>query len=296
MRTGVTCVVPARLGSTRFFGKLLTPVFGKPVIVHTLERALGAGCFARVVCLTDSVGIGEAVAAHGYEWVLTGDAANGTERIARALGQPELQDADLIVNLQGDEPAFPEEGLRTLATALMAEPDAVHVLVHEDEPSDDDLKNPNRVKVAFQSCGAFAGFVRAVPAGARAEAYRLQLGGYAYSRAYLERYAALPPSADEIALSHEMLRAPGLAPLRAHPSRPGASVDVPEDLDNARAALETILRNGDANDNAPRTTKETSGPVPGAARDERVAPGEGTLAPENLSREEPQTKLQGAPA
>src|SRR5690606_36960178 len=77
---------------------------------------------------------------------------------------------------------------------------------------------------------------------ARAEAYRLQLGGYAYSRSYLERYAGLPPSADETALSHEMLRAPGLAPLRAHPARPGASVDVEDDLVAARAALEALAR------------------------------------------------------
>jgi len=238
MSGGVTCVVPARLGSTRFFGKLLAPLLGKPLIVHTLERAVEAGCFDRVVCLTDSREIGEAVAERGFAWALSGEAANGTERIARSLALPALRGADLIVNLQGDEPAFPVEGLRTLASALTHEPEAVHILVHDEEPSHDDLGNPNRVKVAFQSCGAFAGFVRTVPEGARAEAYRLQLGGYAYSRTYLERYAATLPSADEIALSHEMLRAPHLAALRAHPSRPGASVDAPEDLDAARAALE----------------------------------------------------------
>jgi len=261
MSAGVTCVVPARLGSTRFFGKLLTPILGKPVIVHTLERARGAGCFDRVVCVTDSQEIGEVVASYGFEWVLSGEAANGTERIARALNHATLRDADLIVNLQGDEPAFPEEGLRTLAAALKAEPEAVHILVHEDEPSTEDLANPHRVKVAFQSCGSFAGFLRAVPDGARAEAHRLQLGAYAYHRDYLLKYAALPPSTDEIALSHEMLRAPGLVTLRAHPSRPGASVDVEADLAAARAALEGL--------SARRTT---------------------------FSHTETQTTLQGAPA
>jgi 3-deoxy-manno-octulosonate cytidylyltransferase (CMP-KDO synthetase) len=278
MSVGVTCVVPARLGSTRFFGKLLTPILGKPVIVHTMERAKGAGVFDRVVCVTDSQEIGELVASQGFEWVLSdsrrGDAANGTERIARALGRI---DADLIVNLQGDEPAFPEEGLRTLSAALQAEPEAVHILVHEDEPSAEDLANPNRVKVALQSCGAFAGFVRTVPAGARPEAYRLQLGAYAYSRAYLEQYAALPPSVDEIALSHEMLRAPGLATLRAHPSRPGASVDVEDDLIAARAALEAL---GPAT-HAPRTARGTTPP---------------TFFQTNPTEEEPQTTLQGASA
>ena len=72
--------------------------------------------------------------------------------------------------------------------------------------------------------------------------YRLQLGAYGYSRSYLEQYAALPPSVDEIELSHEILRAPGLAPLRAHPARPGASVDVPADLVAAEHALRGAKR------------------------------------------------------
>jgi 3-deoxy-manno-octulosonate cytidylyltransferase (CMP-KDO synthetase) len=244
MRTGVTCVVPARLGSTRFFGKLLEPLFGKPVVVHALERAAGAGCFNRVICFTDSPEIGAAAAEHGFKWALTGGAANGTERIARHL---DALDTDLIVNLQGDEPAFPEEGLRTLCAALVRNPECVHLLVHADAPSREDLDNPNRVKVALDADGFVTRFVRA-PAlrlrsgtGDAETQCRLQLGAYGYSRAYLEQYAALPPSAAEIEMSHEILRAPGLAPLRAHVSTPGASVDVPDDLIAARQALETLI-------------------------------------------------------
>jgi 3-deoxy-manno-octulosonate cytidylyltransferase (CMP-KDO synthetase) len=247
MRPHVTCVVPARLGSTRFFGKLLTPLFGKPVVVHALERAAGAGCFDRVVCVTDSPEIGAAAAAHGFEWVLSdergGEAVNGTERIARALDALDSLGigSGLFVNLQGDEPAFPEDGLRTLCAALRAEPEAVHLLVHEDVPTAEDVANPNRVKVVLDEEGLVKGFVRSPSIAGPVEAYRLQLGAYGYSRPYLERYAALPPSSGEIALSHEILRAPGLAPLRAHPARPGASVDVPEDLTAARRALEHAL-------------------------------------------------------
>src|SRR4051812_28890482 len=104
MRSDITCVVPARLGSTRFPRKLLQALFGKPVIVHTLERALEAGCFAEILCFTDSPEIRDTVEKHGFRAVLTGDAANGTERIACNLGALE---SDLVVNLQGDEPAFP---------------------------------------------------------------------------------------------------------------------------------------------------------------------------------------------
>ena len=92
----ITCVVPARLGSTRFPGKLLQPLFGKPVIIHTLERALEAGCFTEILCFTDSPEIGEAALDHGFRAVLTGDAANGTERIARNL---EAIHSEFVVNL-----------------------------------------------------------------------------------------------------------------------------------------------------------------------------------------------------
>jgi 3-deoxy-manno-octulosonate cytidylyltransferase (CMP-KDO synthetase) len=244
MQPRVACVVPARLGSTRFFGKLLTPLFGKPVVVHALERAAGAGCFDAVVCLTDSPEIGSVVAEHGFEWVLSGEASNGTERIGKSLAALDALgvDADLFVNLQGDEPAFPEDGLRALCAALRAEPGSVHLLVHEDAPTAEEIANPNRVKAAMDDEGLVAGFFRTAAANrglAGDMAYRLQLGAYGYGRAYLAAYAALPPSAEEIALSHEILRAPGLAPLRAHPARPGASVDVPEDLAAAERALTT---------------------------------------------------------
>jgi 3-deoxy-manno-octulosonate cytidylyltransferase (CMP-KDO synthetase) len=252
MGQGVTCVVPARLGSSRFPGKLLQPLRGKPVVVHALERAAEAHCFDRVVCFTDSVEIGAAVQAHGFPFVLTGDAANGTERIARNLDAlPEGE--TLIVNLQGDEPAFPVEGLRALCGALRRHPDLVHLLVHEDAPSAEDLANPNRVKASLDSLGFVRDFIR-VPepvegprmATGVSVAYRLQLGAYGYSRAYLQRYATLSPSARELELSHEILRAAphqsGWAPLRAHFSKPGASVDVPADLDIALAALNETLQ------------------------------------------------------
>ena len=256
MEQGVTCVVPARLGSTRFPGKLLKLIEGKPVVVHALARAAEAACFDQVICFTDSVEIAEAVRAHGFACALTGDADNGTERIARHLDAlPALsngEDTNLIVNLQGDEPAFPVEGLRTLCAALRKHPDLAHILVHNDAPSAEDLANPNRVKVAVDSLGFARDFVRIVPAatqGIRQDAltaaiYRLQLGAYGYSRAYLQRYATLSRSAREIELSHELLRAgdhqPGWVPVRAHFSAPAASVDVPEDLDLARAALAAL--------------------------------------------------------
>ena len=99
LEADVTCVVPARLGSTRFPRKLLQPLFGKPVIVHTLERATEAECFADIVCFTDSEEIGAAVADHGFRYVLTGEAANGTDRIGRNLDSIQTD----LVSLRGKQ-------------------------------------------------------------------------------------------------------------------------------------------------------------------------------------------------
>lgn len=235
----ITCVVPARLGSTRFPRKLLQPLFGKPVVVHTLERAAEAQCFSDVVCFTDSLEIGEAVAEHGFRFVLTGEAANGTERIARNL---DSIDTNLIVNLQGDEPAFPLEGLRLLAAALCENPQWVHTLVHADEPSDADLKNENRVKALLTHDHFVMDFIRImapVVVGTR-HAVSLQLGAYGYPKNFLRRYAATPVSKRETGMSHELLRDLNLAPLRAHASPAGASVDAPEDLAIAREGLQNM--------------------------------------------------------
>src|SRR5688572_23569040 len=144
MPSPVTCVIPARLDSGRFPGKLLKPLAGVPVVVHALRRAREAGCFARVVCLTDSPAIAEAARADGCEALLGGPARNGTERIALSL--PAFS-GDLFVDLQGDEPVFPPEGLRLLAGGLQARPDWVHVAVHA--ATGPELANRNRVKVGL---------------------------------------------------------------------------------------------------------------------------------------------------
>ena len=245
LQTDITCVVPARLGSTRFPKKLLQPLFGKPVVVHTLERAAEAECFAEVVCFTDSIEIGEAVAHHGFRYVLTGEAMNGTERIGKNLDAIET---DLIVNLQGDEPAFPTEGLIRLCVGLRKHPEWVHTLVHRESPTDADIENPNRVKAVLNQNGFVMDFVRAIVPHGRMilrphetdTSYRIHLGAYGYSTDYLRRYVAAPVSQREIEMSHELMRDLNLAPVRTHAAPAGSPVDVPADLAPARERLETL--------------------------------------------------------
>jgi CMP-2-keto-3-deoxyoctulosonic acid synthetase len=124
----VTCVIPARLDSTRLPAKLLRPILGVPLLVHTLDRAVEANCFAHVICVTDHPLLAEIVRSAGHLALLGGGARNGTERIARMLHQ---LPGHLFVNLQGDEPAFPAPGLRHLAQALEADPHGAHLLIHK---------------------------------------------------------------------------------------------------------------------------------------------------------------------
>jgi 3-deoxy-manno-octulosonate cytidylyltransferase (CMP-KDO synthetase) len=237
MQTDVTCVVPARLGSTRFPRKLLRTLLDKPVVVHALERAAEAACFSEVVCFTDSIEIGEAVAQHGFRFVLTGEAGNGTERIGRNL---EALKTELMVNLQGDEPAFPLEGLLHLCRGLRQHPEWVHTLVHEEAPTPSEMAHPHRVKAVLSAEGFILDFVRSVSEVSPEKNYRSHLGAYGYSKNYLRRYVATPASPREIEMSHELLRDLNRTPLRAHVSPPGCPVDVPADLAFALERLESL--------------------------------------------------------
>jgi 3-deoxy-manno-octulosonate cytidylyltransferase (CMP-KDO synthetase) len=227
-------VVPARLASSRFPAKLLHPLLGGPLVVHTLNRAREAGCFSEIVCFTDAAAIRDTVAEAGFEARLIGPAANGTERIGRYA---DLLRHSLVVNLQGDEPAFPPRALRLLAEALRREPGTVHILVEDHPASAEHLENPNRCKAGLDASGMVLDFFRRAPRVPVREA-RLQFGAYAYSKEYVRRYAATAPSEREASEAHEMLRDLSLAPIQAHPCPwPGQSVDVPADLARAEELL-----------------------------------------------------------
>jgi 3-deoxy-manno-octulosonate cytidylyltransferase (CMP-KDO synthetase) len=210
---------------------------GVPLIIHTLRRAFEAGCFDEIVCLTDARPIREAVEAAGYRALLTGPAANGTDRIGKYA---DLIRNDLIVDLQGDEPAFPPAALRLLARAVAEAPREVHVLVEDRALDAGERANPNRCKAGLDASGYVVDFYRReprVPVAALSDS-RLQLGAYAYHKDYLRRYAEIVPSSLELSESHELLRDLGLAPVRAH-FCPFVSqaVDVPQDAERALALL-----------------------------------------------------------
>jgi len=216
------------------------PLAGVPLIVHTLRRAEAAGCFAEILCLTDSENILAVARKAGFRAEISGPAANGTERIARNL---RTISNNLIVNLQGDEPIFPSAGLRLLCNALQADPVSAHVLVHDRELSPEEIANPNRCKAGLDAEGRVLDFYRAQPHDSATERLpivlsRLQMGAYGYAKDYLRKYATLSVSPLELSESHELLRDLELAPVRSHGcAESSQAVDVPQDLEEAHALL-----------------------------------------------------------
>ncbi len=236
-------VIPARWGSTRFPGKPLAKLNGTPMVEHVYRRCQEARCFDSIAVATDDARIVEAVRAFGGEAVLTSPAcASGTDRAAEVVTT--LSRVEVIVNVQGDEPAVAPEALRALAGAFDDPAVELCTLVRRLEPAE--RQNPNVVKVVRDEAGCALYFSRAdIPYERSASGVQrwAHVGLYGYRRDVLLRLAALPPTALEKAERLEQLRALG-AGIRIscreveHRVR---GVDVPEDVADAEAALERLL-------------------------------------------------------
>lgn len=230
--TAVHCIVPARMGSSRFPGKPLFKLCGKEMIVRTLERARLAECFDRIVCATDSDQIAEVVSRAGFEFLLTGPANTGSDRVAEAA---RALDLDLVVNLQGDEPLVEPDVLVDVARELAAHPDCWVSVACPLAPSDAELATVVKVRVEN---GFAVDFTRHVEPSDAPRWFQHQ-GIYAYSRVARDEFSALPQSAVEKERSLEQMRIMGRRPIRMVVSRyPSVSVDVPSDA----AAVEALIK------------------------------------------------------
>lgn len=205
-------IIPARMASTRLPGKPLASIAGRPMIVHVAARALESGA-GRVAVATDSPEVAEAVRAEGFEAVMTReDHQSGSDRIFEALGKldPEGR-ADTIINLQGDLPTIPPSDIEAVLAPL-SDP-AVDIatlgveITHEAEKT-----NPNVVKIVGAPGADLPDrlralyFTRATAPWGEGPLYH-HVGIYAYRRAALARFVALPPSPLEKRESLEQLRA-----------------------------------------------------------------------------------------
>lgn len=230
----VHCVVPARYSSSRFPGKPLVSICGRPMILRTLDRAFAAGCFESVVCATDDVRILKTVESAGFEGVLTGPAATGSDRVFEAAKKLGL---DLVVNLQGDEPLADMEMLRNVSNALAAEP-CSWVSVAAPLASSDRGRE-SVVKVKMDSRGYALDFSRSVIQGG-GEWFR-HVGVYAYSAESREEFHSLPQSVVEKERSLEQLRILGKRPIRmVFCTSLSASVDLPSDVQKVEDILKRM--------------------------------------------------------
>lgn len=205
-------VIPARYDSTRLPGKPLVDICGKPLIVRVLDGARAVRGVDRVVVATDDERILAAVEAHGGEALMTAaDHGTGTERIAEVVRGI---DADVVINLQGDEPLVGTEMVETLLRAMGDEPDLQMATLSHVIAAAEDVKNPNIVKVITDLEGYALYFSRLPVPFLRKDAgeaqgftYRKHIGIYAYRRDWLLRFAALDPTPLERCEKLEQLRA-----------------------------------------------------------------------------------------
>jgi 3-deoxy-manno-octulosonate cytidylyltransferase (CMP-KDO synthetase) len=235
-------IIPARWASSRFPGKPLADIAGRPMVVRVCERAAQSGA-ASVHVATDDERIAVAVRAAGHDFVMTrADHPSGTDRIAEAAHALRFPNDGIVVNVQGDEPLIPPRLVAEVAQLLEKLKDAsVSTACHaiHDEPS---LASPNVVKVVMDARGYALYFSRSRIPYPREQAgvcYR-HAGIYGYRVDFLKRYAALAPSPLEKAEALEQLRvlwhgyriAVAVSEAEIPPG-----VDTPQDLEAVRRML-----------------------------------------------------------
>jgi len=225
-------VIPARYSSRRFPGKALAPLLGKPVIQHVYERASRAKLLDRLVIATDDERIRQVAEGFGAEVRMTrSDHPSGTDRTAEVAAQ---EAADIVVNIQGDEPLIDPAAIDQAVQALLDHPLIPMGTLKKKIEDPDEIYNPNVVKVVTSRHGEALYFSRApIPYHPSAEAeYFKHIGLYVYRREFLLDYPNLPIGPLERTERLEQLRAleNGYRIYVAETDYESVGVDTPEDL------------------------------------------------------------------
>lgn len=234
----VVCVIPARYSSTRLPGKPLALIAGKPMIRHVWERAKRAARPDEVLVATDHEQVFATVRAFGGVAVMSSPHhPTGTDRLAEVAAG---LDADVIINVQGDEPLISPEVIDRLAAAFDDAP-GLAMATLATPLAEDEHDAPSVVKVVTDLTGHALYFSRSLipyPRNRTADlAFYKHIGIYAYRRDFLLKYAALPPTPLERAESLEQLRAleHGYRIMVLKTDFRSVGVDTPEDLERVNA-------------------------------------------------------------
>ena len=257
-KTRVVAIIPARYESTRLPGKALLDIAGRPMICHVVERALAAQNIDRAIVATDDERILAAVSSAGYEAVMTrSDHQSGTDRIAEVAS--DFPDAEIIVNVQGDEPMISSSTIERAVAELINDARAGIVTTWEPMESAADVLNPDVVKIVVDEGGSAVYFSRSPVPYPRDAAkmhgsleaalrndpsllsqFRKHTGLYVYRREVLLQFTSWPQSELERLESLEQLRAleHGVEIRAIEAASRSVGVDTEEDLLRVRSILE----------------------------------------------------------
>ncbi len=238
-------IIPARYASTRFPGKPLHPIAGKPLIQHVVERCHEASALADVIVATDDERIAKVAAEFCTVEMTRADHSTGTDRIAEVAAR---LDCDAVVNVQGDEPLIAPAVIDAVASALV---DAEMTTAATAVNNISELEDPNAVKVVVSTTGRALYFSRRTIPFLRdlseespsqqlsAFPFLKHLGIYGYRRETLQRLVGFAPSPLEQAERLEQLRAleNGIAIAVCKVDYDAIGVDVPEDVQRVEALL-----------------------------------------------------------
>ena len=240
----VICVIPARYHSTRFPGKALADILGKPMIQHVYERVLKAGNVSLAAVATDDKRIAAAVEGFGGLAIMTAAThRSGTDRIAEAVSRLGIEDTDVVVNIQGDQPLFEPSQIDEVAKPLLDDPTIpmstlIYRIVREEE-----ITRPNAVKVVFDQDHFALYFSRAtipyVRDNGRKGSYYKHHGIYAYRREFLKKFTEIPEGILEKLEALEQLRAleHGYRIKVVETSYDSVEVDTREELERVKRLL-----------------------------------------------------------
>lgn len=246
MSTRIVGVIPSRWGSTRFPGKSLAVIGGKPLLVWVIERARQAQRLDEILVATDDERIAAVARDSGAVAVLTRpDHPSGTDRIAEAIHECA---AGIVINIQGDEPLIDPVLIDRVATQLADDPRWDMATAATPITSTEELHNPDVVKVVRAADGAALYFSRAAIPFVRGAGENFSpapgqhwrhIGLYGYQRAFLERLVLTPPCDLENLEKLEQLRALALGARMVviNGNAPGIGVDSPSDVPRAEVLL-----------------------------------------------------------
>ena len=239
-------VVPARLNSVRLPRKILADLNGKPLIAHVMERALEAKSLDKIILAVDSEETIKTLEQYDFDMVLTSsDHVSGTDRIAEVID--EIPDAEIIINIQGDEPLIEADVIDSLVDSFNDSTVNISTIVST-KLTVSDLLNPNVVKAIVDEYQNAIEFKRNI--------FDLEIGGvyrhvgiYGFRRESLIAFTGLDPSVREVEFRLEQLRAldNGMSIRATVTNYDSHSVDTQDDLDKVARIMEMsdVVSGGD---------------------------------------------------